>query len=69
MEKIIELLKSKGYRFNYDDEDKVLEFGALELCLTTKGNIGIFDKNKKGVNEKNYICTIPVDNAIACLGI
>lgn len=69
MERLLSLLNDKNYKYNYNKNDEVVEFGSLELCLTTKGNLGIFDKNKKGVNEKNYICTMPIDNAINCLGI
>lgn len=60
MDNIINKIVDSGLAYKYNAEDKVITINSIELCLTTKGNIGVFDKN-------NYIATLPVDKALSIL--
>ena len=62
MNEIIQILDNNKIKYNYDNIDEVVSVGALELCLTTKNNIAIF-------NDTKYMSTVSKEHAIKILNL
>lgn len=62
MEEITNMLDKNNIKYNYDNIDEVVAVGALELCLTTKNNIAIF-------NDTKYMSTVSKEHAIKILNL